>query len=63
MTQYIPFLSKYKKGEYRMIKKLKYLVGNKRHSNKETNLNRNENGFMSFVEDYIAYADIKDLML
>lgn len=47
-----------------MIKKLlKKFRGQAYQSNKRTNSYRNENGFMSFMEDYLAYTDSKDLYL
>lgn len=42
-----------------MIKRLINRISNHNQDSKETNSYRNENGFMSFVRDYIAYADFR----
>ncbi len=46
-----------------MIKKLINMMSGKRHSYKDTNSYRNENGLENFINDYVTYLDLKDLNL
>lgn len=43
-----------------MIKKLINLMGGKRHSYKDTNSYRNENGLENFITDIVTYSDSRN---
>ncbi len=45
-----------------MIKKIRSAIFHD-HSSKDTNSYRNENGFKTFVEDYVRFFDLRDLYL
>lgn len=38
-------------------------MSGRRHSYKDTNSYRNENGLENFINDYVTYLDLKDLDL